>query len=390
MGQVRNYSIVVAGKIAGHETYTRGDDDSVRVAYSYNDRGRGPDIQGRYVFDRDGMPVAVELTGRDYNHTPIDERFAVHNGTARWRSRAESGESKSGGWYLAANGPAAQTAWLARTMLRSRRTSIRLLPGGEATLERGPSLELKGQRVTVYSIGGLDFEPALIWLDDRNEFFAVSGDFATIREGFEDSASKLETAEREAAEKRFRDLASRLGHRPAHALAIRHVRVFDAENAVVREDQIVTVNGNRIQSVAADRGNPVPAGTESIDGDGKTLLPGLFDMHAHFAAFEGLLNIACGVTSVRDLGNDMDRLLRWEKQMDANEMIGPRIVLAGVMDGRGPYSAPTSVLVDTEAEAGRRSKRTKPPDTSRSRSTARLSRSWFRISFASLTKTECV
>jgi len=351
MGQVTNYTIVVAGRTAGHETHTFGDDGSVRVAYSYNDRGRGPEMQGRYVFDREGVPVAIELSGQDYNHTPIDERFSASGGTAQWKSRAESGESKSRGWYVAANGPAAQTAWLARALLRSRKPSMPLLPGGKATLEAGSSVEWKGQRVTMYSISGLDFTPALVWLDDRGDFFAGSGGFTAIREGFEDSLPKLEAAEREAEEKRLHDLAARLGHKPAHALAIRHVRVFDSENAIVRENQMVVVNGNRIESVAADRGAPVPSGTESIDGSGQTLLPGLFDMHGHFAAFEGLLNIACGVTDVRDLGNDMDRLLRWKRQMDANEMIGPRIVLAGVMDGRGPYAAPTNVLVDTEAEA---------------------------------------
>ena len=351
MGQVRSYSIVVAGRIAGHETHTMGEGGSVRVAWSYNDRGRGPDIHGRYVFDRDGMPVEIELTGQDYNHTPIDERFTERDGAAQWKSRAESGESKAGGWYLAANGPAAQTAWLAAAMLRSHKSSMRLLPGGEATLERGPSVEWKGQRVTMYSIGGLDITPAVVWLDEHNDLFADASEFATVREGFEDSLPKLEAAEREAADKRYHELALRLGHKPAHALAIRHVRVFDSENAAVRENQLVTVNGNRIVSVQADRGAAVPAGTESIDGSGKTLLPGLFDMHAHFDQSEGLLNIACGVTSVRDLGNDMDRLLRWKQQMDSNETIGPRIVLAGVMDGRGPYSAPTNVLVNTEAEA---------------------------------------
>lgn len=351
IAQVRNYSIVVAGRTAGHETHTLGADGSVRITYSYNDRGRGPDIQGRYVFDREGLPVAVELTGQDYNHTPVDERFTSRDGAASWKSRSESGESKSGGWYVAANGPAAQTAWMVRAMLRSGKSSMRLLPGGEATLEHGPSIEVKGQTVTMYSVGGLDFTPAAVWLDDRNEFFASSGGFAAVREGFEDSLPQLETAERDAAERRFHALAARLGHRPEHALAIRHVRVFDSENAAVHENQIVTVNGNRIESVAPDRDGAVPTGAESIDGSGQTLLPGLFDMHAHFAAFEGLLNIACGVTDVRDLGNDMDRLLRWKRQMDANEMIGPRIVLAGVMDGRGPFAAPTNVLVDTEAEA---------------------------------------
>ncbi len=351
LGQVRNYSIVAAGRTAGHETHTPGGDGSVHVAYAYNDRGRGPDIQGRYVFDRDDRLLAIELTGQDYNHAPIDERFTAHGGTAQWKSRAESSESKSGGWYVAANGPAAQTAWLARAMLRSGRTSMRLLPGGNATLERGPSVELKEQRVTMYSIGGLEFAPVSIWLDDDNEFFAASGGFATIRQGFEDSLPRLEAAERATTENHFHDLALRLGHRPAHALAIRHVRVFDAETATLREDQMVIVDGDRIESVAADGGAAVPSGTESIDGEGKTLLPGLFDMHAHFEAFEGLLNIACGVTDIRDLGNDMDRLLRWKQQMDANQMIGPRVVLAGIMDGRGPYSGPTNVLVDTEPEA---------------------------------------
>ena len=349
--QTLTYSIVVAGRTAGHETDTVSADGSVRIAYSYNDRGRGPDIEGRYAFDGNGIPVSIELTGQDYNHTPVDERFTAAGGKAQWKSRTESGESKSGGWYVAANGPAAQTAWMARAMLSAGKTTLRLLPGSEATLERGPSVEWKGQRVTMYSIGGLDFTPQAVWLDDRNEFFAGAGEFATIRAGFEDALPKLAAAGREASEKRQHDLALRLGRKPGHPLAIRHVRVFDAENAAVREDQMVVVNGNRIASVGPDRGGPLPAGAESIDGAGQTLLPGLFDMHAHFEAYEGVLNIACGVTGVRDLGNDMDRLLRWKQQMDAGEMIGPRVVLAGVMDGRGQYSAPTNVLVDTEEEA---------------------------------------
>ena len=351
IAQVRNYSIVVAGRIAGHEVLTVNPDRSVRITYTYNDRGRGPDIQGRYTFAPDGSPASIELTGQDYNHTPVDERFSAREGVAQWKSRIESGESKSAAFYVAASGPAAQTAWLARAILSAQKTSMPLLPGGEATLERGPSLDVKGQRVTLYSIGGLGFTPQPVWLDAGNDFFAASGDFAAIREGFEEVLPKLEAAERETAEKRFHDLAARLAHKPAHGLAIRHVRVFDAENASARDNQIVTVNGNKIESVAPDRGGKLPPGTESIDGAGKTLLPGLFDMHAHFSDYEGLLNIACGVTSVRDLGNDMNRLLRWKRQMDANEMIGPRIVLAGVMDGRGPYAAPTDVLVDTEEEA---------------------------------------
>ena len=349
LAQTRTYTIVVAGRTAGHETLTANADGSVGVAYSYNDRGRGPDIHGRYTFDSHGMPASIELAGQDYNHTPVDEHFAIANGTAQWKSRTESGQSKSPAWYVAASGPSAQTAWLARAMLRAGKTAMALLPGGQATLERGAALEIRGQRIALYSIGGLDFAPQPVWLDNHNEFFAAAGGFAAVREGFEDAIPKLEAAQQEAAGRRSRELAARLGLKPGRPIAIRHVRLFDAESASVRENQMVTIRGNRIQSSGPD-GAP-PAGAELIDGAGQTLLPGLFDMHAHFSDYEGPLTIACGVTSVRDLGNDMDRLLRWKRQMDENQTIGPRVVLAGVMDGRGPYSAPTNVLVESQEEA---------------------------------------
>ncbi len=65
---------------------------------------------------------------------------------------------------------------------------------------------------------------------------------------------------------------------------------------------------------------------------------------------DGLLNLAAGVTTVRDLGNDIDSLLARRQRIIDGKEIGTRIVLAGIMDGRGPYQGPTKVLVSTEAE----------------------------------------
>jgi imidazolonepropionase-like amidohydrolase len=104
-----------------------------------------------------------------------------------------------------------------------------------------------------------------------------------------------------------------------------------------------------------------PAGTRSeqnpdfppqiIDARGKTLLPGLWDMHAHVGDNDGLLNLAAGVTTVRDLANDTDTLLARRQRIADGTEIGTRIVLAGIIDGPGPYQGPTKVLVATEAEA---------------------------------------
>ena len=61
--------------------------------------------------------------------------------------------------------------------------------------------------------------------------------------------------------------------------------------------------------------------------------------------------MAAGVTSVRDLANDNDALLQIKRDIESGAEIGPRITMRGFMDGRGPYTGPTKVFVDTEAEA---------------------------------------
>jgi imidazolonepropionase-like amidohydrolase len=63
------------------------------------------------------------------------------------------------------------------------------------------------------------------------------------------------------------------------------------------------------------------------------------------------MHLAAGVTSVRDLANDIDALQSLKRKIEANEELGPRILMSGFMDGRGPYAGPTKVFVDTEEEA---------------------------------------
>jgi len=338
--QAQTYTVVVAGRVAGHEQSTTTP-AATGISYSYNDRGRGPEIHGRYRFDAAGLPLAIDLSGVDYNKSAVDEHFAFSDGVSRWKNTAEQGESPTRGWYVTAAGPPSEIAWLVRYMLRAGLHSMPLLPAGQATLERGPSLEIGARRVTLFQITGLGFSPSFVWLDADNELFAAEN---LVREGSEAAYPKLEAAARDAHAARYRSLAARLAHHPANGLLIRHVQVFDAESATLRQDQTIAIVGDRIQASAPD-------GAEIIDGAGKILLPGLFDMHAHFQAWQGPLDIASGVTTVRDLGNDMDALLRLKRQMDANETIGPRVVLAGIIDGRGPYTSPTNMLADTESEA---------------------------------------
>ena len=94
----------------------------------------------------------------------------------------------------------------------------------------------------------------------------------------------------------------------------------------------------------------MPGDTEVIDATGKTVMAGLWDMHVHLSEIDGPLDIAAGVTSVRDLANDIDFVTGLRKKFDTGEAIGPRVTLAGIVDGSGPYAGPTKVLVDNEQQ----------------------------------------
>ncbi|HZX97451.1 MAG TPA: amidohydrolase family protein, partial [Myxococcales bacterium] len=123
--------------------------------------------------------------------------------------------------------------------------------------------------------------------------------------------------------------------------------VFDPESARTVPHHDVTIDGKRIVRVAPT-GTQVPAGAEVIEAAGKTLIPGLWDMHAHVSPNDGMLNLAAGVTTVRDLANDIDELIARKKRIEEGTELGTRIVMAGFMDGPGPYQGPTKVLVADE------------------------------------------
>src|SRR5260370_7471067 len=74
-------------------------------------------------------------------------------------------------------------------------------------------------------------------------------------------------------------------------------------------------------------------------------------MHAHVGDKGGRGSLAGGVTDVGELANDTDSLLARRQRIIDGKEIGTRIVLAGIIDGRGPFQGPTKVLVSTEAEA---------------------------------------
>jgi hypothetical protein len=354
--QTLRYTIQSNGKTAGSEVDTYSADGHVDSAFEFNDRGRGPKITAHYIIGADGSPTRTDITGNDYLKAPVDEHFSVEGGIGHWKSTSENGQAAMPGFYVSNNGPAAETGFLVTTLLKAGNAPLKLFPAGEARLEKmkDVTVESHGQKmhVTQYGITGLGFEPQTVWVDDEQHFFASPGKwFAFLREGWEDTNDQLYALDRKAIDERYARLGRELARRPDHPVAIEHVRVFDSENATTRDDQTVVIQGDSIAMVGPSATVKVPKDAEIVDGSGKTLLPGLFDMHAHLQALDGILNIASGVTTARDMGNDIDELKHLQDQWESGAAIGPRVWKSGFIDGHGPFQAPTGLYADTAEEA---------------------------------------
>jgi len=352
----QRYSFLIMGNLAGQQAVWTAADGSLHMFYQFNDRGRGPKITSILKFGANGTPVAETVRGNDYLKSPVSEEYSLDAGTARWKNDSEKGEKKIAGraLYVPINSVPAEVGVLAQ-IARANGGKVALLPEGESRVERAAELDLEnsGQKkhVTMVAIEGLDFSPTYVWLDDRDQFFAFVNPWSTvIPEGWEKAAASLMTVQDRVAQARAAELAGKLAHRPPNGILFKHANIFDSESGKIIENQDVFVSGNRIKSVAPSNSVDV-ANAEVIDATGKTLLPGLWDMHAHVADNDGLLNLAAGVTTVRDLANDTETLLARRKRIEEGKEIGTRIVIAGIIDGRGPYQGPTKVLVSTEEEA---------------------------------------
>lgn len=124
-------------------------------------------------------------------------------------------------------------------------------------------------------------------------------------------------------------------------LVFTHVTVIDTVAGVARADQTVVISGGKIASVGASRAVRAPKNARIIDGSGKFLIPGLWDMHVHIAGISAdpawSKNVilpeltAYGITGVRDMGGDLGALQAWRREIDAGTLTGPHIVAGGPM-----------------------------------------------------------
>lgn len=120
---------------------------------------------------------------------------------------------------------------------------------------------------------------------------------------------------------------------PEKTLVIENVSLIDAVNPSVQPNKTVIIIGNRIKAIGEKGKVSIPKKAKIINGKGKYLIPGLWDSHVHLSLAEYSLPlfVANGVTSVREMGGDLQHVKDLRERVNKGQLLGPRIKISGTI-----------------------------------------------------------
>jgi len=359
------YTVLNHGRTAG-AMLVISSGDTVVVRYHHVDRNRGPRSETRYLIRsgsvQGGETWTLPLYGPEPSPRPQPlDRYTVVGDSVRYKAgdSTRTAALPPGTLYRLRSFTPFDQALLARQLLARPDRSARLLPTGTMRVEIAADTTLrlpsgrKHVRLAMLHVRG---SPAAVWLDDNGDLFASDmGWFITIRPEHAAALPALRAIELRYRAAEGEALAKKVAPAPASALAIVNGDLFDSERGVLRPKTTVVIQGDRITAVGPADSIAIPAGATVIDAAGKTVMPGMWDMHTHLfynsQSVSGPSQLATGLTTVRDLAADLDVAVSHRDRSAAGRLATPRYVLAGFMEGPGRWAGPSEVIVSSESEA---------------------------------------
>jgi imidazolonepropionase-like amidohydrolase len=351
-----HFTVITGGNAVGHLVATH-EAGRIAIDYDVKNNGRGPTIAETLTLGEDGLPVAWTVTGSTTFGSKVDESFALADKEATWKDALGPGRQalSAPALYIGQSASPWALGLYARVLLDDADRRIAALPAGELSLSPGEPLQvgLGKARITVrtYAVSGLELDPDYVLLDEQGAMFAViSPGSVVIRKGYEAEEARLRKLAADLGQARLEALQARTAHRYGAPVRFHNVRVFDPATLKLSEPVSVVVNGRHIAGVQPLDAKPSP-GEVRIDGEGGTLVAGLHEMHSHTGQGGAILNIAAGVTTVRDMGNNNAVLDALVASIESGRIAGPRVHRSGFIEGRSPFNSNNGMLVGSEAEA---------------------------------------
>ena len=307
----------------------------------------------------DGRPTKIAVRGYTDEGDATEDFSVDANGIARWKTSVDEGSAPLGNKrYSTYGGPLLASALDVEALIKAGDMGVDLLPGGRASISIGAATEIDGpagkETVKLAYITGTGFAPRPVWLDKDHRFFGFAGEISLLPAGYEKAGPQLKKVQEATEAAMVRDVARKfLSPANRTPTLIDDVLLFDSVAGRYLPGRAVLIVDGKVQAVdAAGSINP-PAGAVTIDGRGKTLLPGLWDSHLHVGGDDWnlLQNVATGITNYRSPGSMIDDSLSIMERRAAGELVAPDGKIAVIIDRKDPLAASGALTVSSAEEA---------------------------------------
>jgi imidazolonepropionase-like amidohydrolase len=197
-------------------------------------------------------------------------------------------------------------------------------------------------RLTRYTVQNLIFGREVLWMNDNQRVAAIMtfagglpqeeilDEYQAAFDPLFQSGVSQEMLDLAALSRSVRPLAS-------GTFAIVGARLIDATGAPPIENSVVIVSNSKIAAAGPAGSVRIPTGISIIHVAGQSILPGLWEMNSHYSGVEfGPALLSVGITTARDCGGEFSFLLAVRQAIDQEHRLGPRLLLAGLIDGTSP------------------------------------------------------
>jgi imidazolonepropionase-like amidohydrolase len=352
----------------GEETYSilqEANGVQVTSSFEFTDRGTKVPLTAKLQTKTDLTPTFFSIQGSVARGNPIDASAEIDDQGIRVRLEKDVNELRLPPKYFFIEGyaPTVMQMMLVRYWDHAGRpNSLMTFPAGAVSIEDSGSdrFQIDGKQVSLerFSIAGLTWGRETLWLDsDKNLAALVSVDaeydhFEAIRPEYESALGEFVRHAASGEMAKLAEISEKFRSSPGQELlALEGATLVDGTGAAAVPDSVVLVREGKIVAAGPRSKVKIPGNARVLNMSGKTIVPGLWDMHAHFEQVEwGPVYLAAGVTTVRDCGNEFEFITSARDAVASGKGVGPRLLLAGIIDGSGQRALGVA-RADTPAEA---------------------------------------
>jgi imidazolonepropionase-like amidohydrolase len=352
----------------GEETYeTTRDADSlvVKINFKFTDRGTDVPLTATFRSAQDLTPQTFEIKGKTARPVEIDQAVEIRGGKVRLRNRDKWSDAPAPAanvFTIAGYAPATMQMLLVRYWAtHGSPAELPMLPAGRIKVEpRGRDvIAVNGKNETLdrFIVEGLIWGREALWLDGhRNLIALISLDaefdhFEAIREGYESALGIFVARAGADGMAALAGMSKEVSANSTGTIALVGGTLIDGTGTTPVADSAVVIKKGRIVFAGPRSKANIPRHASVVDVSGKFILPGLWDMHAHFEQVEwGPVYLAAGVTTARDCGNEFEFITAVRDAIANGHGLGPRLLLAGIVDGSGNFTIGTQ-RVDSPEQA---------------------------------------